>query len=235
DAPLVPVELKDARLGVAGTLKAWAAIGRATVERDGQQAELVFDSRGNDQRAQLKQVQAKTPGGTLDLSGEVAWAPELQWDVNAQLAKFDPGYFAPGWNGNLSGKIASKGRQLPAPAGGVSPGFEATAEVPSLTGQLRQRALSANGKFALRGEQGEGELQLALGNSRINAKGKLGDQLDIAAQLQPLQLDDVLPGATGVVRGQLQVSGKRDAPDITADIAGNGLRWDTYSAQSISL
>ncbi|CCG39086.1 translocation/assembly module TamB domain-containing protein [Xanthomonas citri pv. mangiferaeindicae] len=235
DAPLVPVELQDARLGVAGTLKAWAAIGRATVERDGQQAELVFDSRGNDQGAQLKQVQAKTPGGSLDLTGEVAWAPALQWDVSAQLAKFDPGYFAPGWNGNLSGKIASKGRQLLAPAGGVSPGFEATAEIPSLTGQLRQRALSGNGKFALRGQQGEGELQLALGNSRINAKGKVGDQLDIAAQLQPLQLDDVLPGATGVVRGQLQVSGKRDAPDITADIAGNGLRWDTYSAQNISL
>ncbi|PMR86228.1 translocation/assembly module TamB domain-containing protein [Xanthomonas arboricola] len=233
--PVVPVELVDARLGVAGNLKAWAAIGRATLERDGQQAALVFDSRGNDQRAQLKQVQAKTPGGALDLTGEVGWTPELQWDVTAQLAKFDPGYFAPGWNGNLSGKVASKGRQLPAPAGGVSPGFEATADIPSLTGQLRQRALSANGKFALRGEQGEGQLQLSLGNSRITAKGKVGDQLDIAAQLQPLQLDDVLPGATGTMRGQLQVSGKRDAPDITADIVGNGLRWNDYSAQSISL
>lgn len=235
DAPVVPVELVDARLGVAGNLKAWAAIGRATLERDGQQAALVFDSRGNDQRAQLKQVQAKTPGGSLDLTGEVGWTPELQWDVSAQLAKFDPGYFAPGWNGNLSGKVASKGRQLPAPAGGVSPGFEATADIPSLTGQLRQRALSANGKFALRGEQGEGQLQLSLGNSRITAKGKVGDQLDIAAQLQPLQLDDVLPGATGTMRGQLQVSGRRDAPDITADLVGNGLRWNDYSAQSISL
>lgn len=235
DAPVVPVELVDARLGVAGNLKAWAAIGRATLERDGQQAALVFDSRGNDQRAQLKQVQAKTPGGSMDLTGEVGWIPELQWDVTAQLAKFDPGYFAPGWNGNLSGKVASKGRQLPAPAGGVSPGFEATADIPSLTGQLRQRALSANGKFALRGEQGEGQLQLSLGNSRITAKGKVGDQLDIAAQLQPLQLDDVLPGATGTMRGQLQVSGRRDAPDITADLVGNGLRWNDYSAQSISL
>ncbi|MFO3706993.1 translocation/assembly module TamB domain-containing protein [Xanthomonas codiaei] len=235
DAPLVPVELRQARLGVAGTLKAWAAIGRATVERDGQQAKLMFDTRGNDQRAQLKQVQATTPGGALEVTGEVGWTPELHWDLAAQLAKFDPGYFVPGWNGNLSGKIASKGRQLPAPAGGVSPGLEATANIPSLTGQLRQRALSANGKFALRGEQGEGELQLALGASRITAKGKVGDQLDIAAQLQPLQLDDVLPGATGVVRGQLQVSGRRDAPDITADIAGNGLRWNTYSAQSLSL
>ncbi|PPU89544.1 pathogenicity protein [Xanthomonas populi] len=234
-AAVVPVELIDARLGVAGTLKAWAAIGHATLERDGQQAALVFDSRGNDQRAQLKQVQATTPGGALDLTGEVGWTPALQWNVTAQLAKFDPGYFAPGWNGNLSGKLASKGRQLPAPAGGVSPGFEATADIPTLTGQLRQRALSANGKFALRGEQGEGELELSLGNSRINAKGKVGDQLDIAAQLQPLQLDDVLPGATGTVRGQLQVSGRRDAPDITADIVGNGLRWNDYSAQSITL
>ncbi|KAB7768448.1 translocation/assembly module TamB domain-containing protein [Xanthomonas maliensis] len=235
DAPLVPVELTEARLGVAGTLQAWAAIGRASLERDGQQAAVVFDTRGNAQHAQLKQVQATTPGGSLDLTGDVGWTPALHWDVAAQLSKFDPGYFAPGWNGNLSGKIASKGRQLPAPAGGVSPGVEATAEIPSLSGQLRQRALSANGKFALRGTQGEGQLQLSLGNSRIDAKGKVGDQLDIAAQLQPLQLDDVLPGATGSVRGQLQVSGRRDAPDIVADIAGNGLRWNTYSAQSLSL
>lgn len=235
DLPLVPVELKDARLGAAGTWKAWAVIGRATIKRNGQQAALVFDSRGNDQRAQFKQVHAETPGGSLDLTGEVGWAPELRWDVSAYLAKFDPGYFAPGWSGNLSGKIASQGHHLPAPVGGVSPGFGATAEIARLSGQLRQRALLANGKFALRGEQGEGELQLALGNSRINAKGKVGDQLDIAAQLQPLQLDDVLPGAAGVVRGQLQVSGKREAPDITTDITGNGLRWNTYSAQNISL
>lgn len=234
-APAVPVELKEARLGIAGNLKAWAAIGRADVERDAQQAALQFDVRGNDRRAHIQQLQANTPGGALDVTGDVAWVPELSWDVAATLAKFDPGYFAPGWDGSLSGKVASKGRQLPAPAGGVSPGYELTAQIDALKGQLRQRALDASGKFALQGKQGEGRLSLALGNSRIAAQGRFGDTLDIAAQLQPLQLDDLLPGGAGTLRGTLQVKGRRDAPDITADLAGSGLRWEGYSADTLSL
>jgi translocation and assembly module TamB len=234
-APAVPIELKQARLGVAGNLKAWAAIGRADVERDAQQAALQFDVRGNDQRAHIQQLQANTPGGTLDVTGEVAWVPELSWDVAATLAKFDPGYFAPGWDGSLSGKLASKGRQLPAPAGGVSPGYELTAQIDTLKGQLRQRTLDASGKFALQGTQGEGQLSLSLGNSRVIAQGKVGDTLDIDAQLQPLQLDDLLPGGAGTLRGTVHVKGHRDAPDITADLTGNGLRWQSYSAETLSL
>ncbi|MFT4246718.1 MAG: translocation/assembly module TamB domain-containing protein [Pseudomonas sp.] len=234
-AQALPVELKQARLGVAGNLKAWAAIGRAEVERDAQQAGLRFDVRGNDQRAHIQQLQASTPGGALDVTGEVAWVQVLSWDVQATLAKFDPGYFAPGWDGSLSGKVASKGRQLPAPAGGVSPGYELTAQIDALKGQLRQRALDASGKFALQGTQGEGQLKLALGNSRIAAQGKVGDTLAIDAQLQPLQLDDLLPGGAGTLRGNLQVKGRSDAPEISADLAGSGLRWEGYSADALSL
>ncbi|MGH8087706.1 MAG: translocation/assembly module TamB domain-containing protein, partial [Stenotrophomonas sp.] len=113
----VPVTLKEARLGLAGTLKTWAAVGTAAVEREQQTADLQFDIRGSDTAAQIKQLQAKTPGGALDMTGQVAWAPQLDWDVAAKLAAFDPGYFVPGWDGRLSGSLASKGRQLPPPAG----------------------------------------------------------------------------------------------------------------------
>ena len=231
----LPVDLKQARLGLAGSLNAWAAIGRADVERDAQQAALRFDLRGNDQRAHIQQLQASTPGGTLDITGDMAWQPELSWDVAAELAKFDPGYFAPGWEGSLSGKVASKGRQLPAPTGGVSPGYELTAQIDALKGQLRQRTLEASAKFAVQGSQGEGKLALALGNSRIAAQGKVGDTLDIDARLQPMQLDDLLPGGAGAIRGSVQIKGRRDAPDVTVDLAGSGLRWQDYTAQTLSL
>jgi translocation and assembly module TamB len=112
----VPVTLKEARFGLAGTLKAWAAIGRAEVEREAQKAQLQFDVRGNDQAASIHQLQAQTPGGQLQVEGQVAWAPQLDWDAKATLKDFDPGYFVPGWNGRLSGNLASKGRQLPPPA-----------------------------------------------------------------------------------------------------------------------
>ncbi|UNT98356.1 translocation/assembly module TamB domain-containing protein [Xanthomonas translucens] len=235
DAPAVPIKLVEANLGLAGTLKQWATYGEATVARGKDSAELHLDVRGNDQRAQLAQVQAKMPTGTLDLGGEVAWVPALSWDLNAKLAGFDPGYFAPGWDGNLSGQFASKGKQLPAHADGSAAGYQASLDVPRLNGKLRSRPLDANGKFALQGAQGEGKLQLALGDSRVQAQGKVGDQLDIDAQLQPLQLADLLPGATGSLRGSVQVKGRRDAPDLTADLTGNGLKWDSYGADSVSL
>lgn len=234
----VPVTLKEARMGLAGTLKAWAAVGRASVERDAQGADLQFDVRGNDQAAVIKQLQASTPGGSLDVTGQVAWAPQLDWDVAAKLAAFDPGYFAPGWDGRLSGELASKGRQLPPPAGspaGTAGSYEATVAVPGIKGTLRKRALDAQGRFALRGTQGEGDLRLALGNSRLTAKGSVGDRLDIDARLEPLQLDDLLPGAGGSLRGHVLVKGARTAPDITADLVGSSLRWDDWSAEAISI
>ncbi|GAB3066964.1 translocation/assembly module TamB domain-containing protein [Stenotrophomonas tumulicola] len=234
----VPVTLKEARMGLAGTLQAWAAIGRADIEREGQQAALQFDVRGNENAAQIRQLQARTPGGTLGVEGQVAWAPQLQWDAKATLAGFDPGYFVPGWDGKLTGNFASAGRQLDAPASapaGSSGPLEATLDLPSLKGTLRQRVLSAQGRFALQGEQGEGQLELALGASRVTASGKVGDRLDIDARFEPLQLSDLLPGAEGGLRGQVQVKGTRDAPDISADLSGSTLHWDDWSAGSISL
>jgi len=234
----VPVTLKEARMGIAGTLQAWAAIGRADVERDGQQAALQFDVRGTENTARIEQLQARTPGGTLEMEGQVAWAPQLQWDARATLRDFDPGYFAPGWDGRLSGSLASTGRQHEVPANAppdTTGMIEATLDLPSLKGTLRKRALDARGRFALQGDQGEGDLNLALGASRVTASGKVGDRLDIDARFEPLQLADLLPDADGGLRGQVQVKGRRDAPDITADLSGSNLRWDQWSAETFSL
>ncbi len=234
----VPVTLKEARMGLAGTLKNWAAVGKASVEREKQTADLTFDVRGNDQAASIKQLLASTPGGSLDVTGQVAWAPQLDWDVAAKLAGFDPGYFAPGWDGKLSGALASKGRQLPPPAGspaGTAGAYEATVDVPGIKGMLRKRTVDAQGKFALRGTQGEGNVKLAVGSSRLTAKGSVGDRLDIDAQLEPVNLDDLLPGSTGSLRGHVLVKGPRTAPDISADLVGNGLRWNDWSAEAISI
>lgn len=234
----VPVTLKEARMGLAGTLKAWAAVGTASVTREQQSANLDFDVRGSDTAALIKRLQAKTPGGALDVTGQVAWAPQLDWDVAAKLAAFDPGYFVPGWDGRLSGAVASKGRQLPPPAGspaGTASSYEATVDVPGINGMLRNRRVDAQGRFALRGQQGEGNVRLAVGNSRLTARGSVGDRLDVQAQLDPVQLDDLMPGSTGTLRGQVQVRGPRTAPDITADLVGSGLRYADYSAEALSI
>jgi len=224
----------DADFGFAGQPKAWAAIGKATLVRNEQQATLDFDGRGDDAHVVLRKLVAAMPTGRLDATGDVGWAPRLRWDIDAKLAGFDPGYFLPDWNGDLSGAFSSRGAARDA-ASGQAPGFDATLDVPQLRGTLRARALDAHGKFALHGDAGEGEVALRLGDSRVDAKGKVGATLDVAARLQPLHLADLLPDGGGTLAGTLRLTGARTAPDIDADLDGDGLKWGDYAAERLGL
>lgn len=219
----------DADLGVAGKLKAWAAKGNARLVRADERAQAEFTASGDDQRASIQQLRAKMPTGSLEASGDVAWAPVLSWDAQARLAGFDPGYFIADWDGNLSGDFSSKGQAR------QTEGFDATLDLPRLTGRLRGRQIDARGNFALHGNNGEGQLAMTLGSSRVQAKGKVGDALAVDAQLTPLHLNDLLPTGSGTLSGTLKLTGTRTAPNIDADLIGNALHWDTYSAEQLSL
>jgi translocation and assembly module TamB len=81
----------------------------------------------------------------------------------------------------------------------------------------------------------EGEVALTLGGSRIDAKGKVTNTLDIDATFAPLQLNDLLPDGAGTLRGTLKLTGARTAPNIDGDLVGSGLSYAGYRAESVSL
>lgn len=234
-AAAVPVRLHDARLGLAGRLQAWASVGQATLARGAQQADLDFDLRGDGDGARIHALQANTPGGRLQAQGEVAWAPTLDWQLQADLDGFDPGYFAPGWDGRLSGRLTSQGRQQAAASDGTPGGYLASAELAGLSGQLRGRRLRADAELDWKRDQGQGRLTLAVGDSRVEADGRFGRQLDLDARFSPLALADLLPGAAGTLRGRLQLQGSAQAPTLSAELDGQGLAWQDYRAQRLSL
>lgn len=218
----------DADFGLAGTLKAWAAIGSATLTRDGQAAQLRFDGRGNDQRMTLKTLDATMPTGTLAAKGTVAWAPKLQWNLGATLAGFDPGYFAAGWDGAVNGQLATTGS-----ARDVG-GFDADLDVTRLGGRLRGRPLGGRAALAMHGDAYNGEVALTLGDSRIDARGTVASTLDVDARFSPLHLADLLPDAAGTLRGTLRLTGARNAPDVDADLTGSDLRYGDYRAATLT-
>jgi translocation and assembly module TamB len=225
----------DADFGIAGKPDAWTAIGTAALTRDGQRAQLRFDGRGDAARMKLESLTATMPAGKLDARGDVTWSPALGWTLDATLAGFDPGFFAPGWNGAIDGKLASIGTTRS--DGGLDLSVDAT----QLGGRLRGRPLQGRGHFAMRGAatpQGSatyrGEVALTLGGSRIDAKGTVAQTLDVEATFAPLQLDDLLPDASGVLRGTLKLGGARNAPNIAADLTGNHLRYGDYRADTLS-
>jgi translocation and assembly module TamB len=229
DAEQAPAIIASADLGIAGRLQDWAAIGEARLTRAGETAVVDFDGRGDAGQMRLETLQATMPTGRLDVTGNVGWAPRLRWDLTAQLRGFDPGYFASGLDGNVSGQISSTGQARD------QGGFQASVDVPDLDGTLRGQPLDGRGRFKIDGDRGEGALSLRLGESRVTAQGSVGDRLDIEADLQPLRLDDVLADAGGRLAGTLNISGPRNAPTLQADLSGSDLQWNDYTADSLSV
>src|SRR5690606_37688810 len=123
----------DADFGIAGRTEAWALVGTAALERGAQAADIEIRGRGDPAGMRLQTLRASMPGGRLDGSGEVTWAPTLGWTLDATLAGFDPGYFVPDFNGAIDGRIASTGTTRD------DGGLDVTVDALGIGGQLRGR------------------------------------------------------------------------------------------------
>ena len=217
----------DADLGVAGALERWAVAGGATLRRGREQATVRIDGRGTRSQLALRSLQAAMPQGRLDATGLLRWSPQLAWRADARLAGFDPGYFVPGWDGAIDGRLDGHGTQ------DARGRLQARVEVPRLGGRLRGRPLQGHGRFSLDGGAVAGQLALALGRSRVDARGRLDGTLALDARFAPLHLDDLLPHAGGTLEGTLHLAGPRDAPDIEAQLRGSALAFAGYRAGTL--
>lgn len=226
--------LADGDFGLAGTTKQWAAVGKATLARGEQAARVDFDARGNGERLHLQKLRASMPTGRLDATGDLAWSPALSYAFNAKLVGFDPGYFAPDWPGAVNGRADIDGARR------ADGGLDTQIVLGELGGKLRARALSGNADLRIHGAAQadastayDGKLALRLGDSRVDAEGRIADTLQVDANFAPLHLADLLPDAGGTLRGQLRLRGRREAPDIDVDLSGADLQYGGWRAGTL--
>jgi translocation and assembly module TamB len=229
-----PMVSGDADLRVTGTTDDWNARGTATLWRDGRSAQLRFGAIGDRKGANIDRLSAEMPTGTLQGSGRIGWTPSLAWTANATLDGFDPGYFLPDWNGAVNGSVATTGRTR------ADDGIDMRFDLQKLGGRLRGRALAGHGTVGVHtaGRTGgstayEGDIDLRLGGSHLEARGEIAQRLDVKANFSPLRLDDLLPDASGTLRGTLVLGGSRNAPDVAANLDGNGIAWNDWRADTL--
>ena len=221
----------DARgeLRVAGVVDAWTVEGDATLERAGDTATVRVQGEGDRDGLRLDELHARTPTGTLDGRGDVAWSPALRFGVDATLAGFDPGYFLPDYPGAIDGALVARGAQDDAGR------WQGEATLTGLRGTLRDRPVAGRAQADWRGDRGDADVDLRIGESHVQAKGGFGARYDLQATFAPLRLPDLLPSAQGRVEGTLALRGTAQALDVTADLQANDVVWDDQRAGTLRL
>ncbi len=206
-------------LKVAGQWQSWTVAGDAVLARAKEQAKLTLAGVGDSKQLRLDTLRVTSPTGSLQGSGRLAWDPTLGGALDASLAGFDPGYFFPDYPGALSGHVLVSGQQDAAGA------WRADGRLSDLRGRLRDRAVAGQAQVSWNRTVGQGELKLAIGDSRVVANGRFGDSLDLHAQFSPLELSDLRADARGRLSGRVDVSGPRAAPTWRSDLQGRDLVW----------
>lgn len=227
-AKATPVQASGT-MEVRGTVDDWASTAAIDLLRDTETATVAMTVRGDRDRLHIERFDARTPAGRMQGSVNLAWLPRLQWDLNATLDRFDPSYFAPGYDGRVSGHLQGSGSD------DAGAGLTLHARADGLAGTLRGRALAGYARFDWVGDAGKVDADVRIGGSHVIATGSLGPSLDATARFDPLRLDDVLVGARGNLTGTVVAQGKLPLPALTTQLVGTDLHWQELGATKLAL
>lgn len=175
-------------------------------------------------------LQLSTLGGTALLQGQLGWQNSLQWQLRGDFEDIDISQYRSDVQGKLSGILKTSGKQLNGEF--ISPETTVT-----LRGTLQERPLTAGIDITL-AEQGHislKKIELHSGENHLSAKGSIAQQLNIDAQLSAPDLASLWPGLGGSLQGEINASGSKESPNISADLTGRSVQFQDFSIEQLSL
>jgi translocation and assembly module TamB len=165
---------------------------------------------------------ARDAGAELQASGDLNWANDNAWTLDAKIRGFDPARFDARFPGQLTADIAATGV-----------GFERdapwSADLRSLRGTLRSqpvRALArvshADGRYSI------AHADLRFGAAHLEASGQYGERHDIRWDLAVPDASDLLPEASGSLHSQGTFSGSKADPHLVGSLDARELAFAGY-------
>ena len=196
----------------------------------GGQASIALAGEGNRQAFEFSRIEARNLlKGRLDGRGQVAWAPELTWDLALRGQGFDPGALDARWPGRLAFDASTRGQRDDA-------GLAAELQVDTVQGRLRGRTVQ--GRLALQGAGSEWtleQLDVRSGEARMRATGRWGPQIAMQARLRVPDLADLWPGASGRAELDARADGPQDDPQVELEASAREVRMESLRVSVLDL
>lgn len=193
-------------------------------------AVFTLDGKGNVEQFNLTRLRLAALQGNADLAGVVDWRQAISWNSVLTLSGINTARQWPEWPAKLDGKIVSRGSVY---------GGSWQLQVPELTldGNVKQNRITARGSLTgnAAGQWDIPGIKLALGRNQLDVKGELNDSWKLDASVDAPQLNGMLPGLAGVVKGSLKLRGSLNAPQLQADLIANRLQWQELHINRIKV
>ncbi|WP_460148935.1 translocation/assembly module TamB domain-containing protein [Pseudomonas sp. S3_E10] len=181
----------------------------------------------------LKQVflpELKLTAGQGKAEGHLnlQFADGIAWDTALDLSALNPAYWVAELPGTLAGPLRSKGEFK-------NEQLKLNADL-DLKGRLRGQTAVLAAKADGAGEQWTlANLDIRLGDNRINGSGSLQQRLAGQIDIKLARLAQLWPQLRGQVNGRLDVAGSLKAPHGKLDLKGQQLAFADNRLQSLSL
>ena len=169
--------------------------------------------------------------GRLQAEGKVRWDLGVDWELQLQAEKINPGLYLPDWPGEVGGRI-DLGGSLAARSGELA----IRARIQELAGRLRDYPVSASGSL----DYSAGLLhakgfEFASGPNRIQLDGRAGERLDLGFDIKAPELASLYPGLSGALEGSGQIKGTRQAPVVVTRLSAEAVSYQDMRAQDLRL
>ncbi len=165
--------------------------------------------------------------GMLAAKGQVNWSPELSWAGQLDASNINPASLLPDWPGKLNASLRSEGQLIDGE-------LDVSADISEASGRLREHPFSLTGNLHWRNDALQVEsASLTSGGTRIDTRGRVGQEYDLEWSLVSDDLASVYPTASGQLSASGHLGGERSAPIVKAQFKGQSLVVDDYRAATI--
>ncbi|MDF3029587.1 MAG: hypothetical protein K0R03_145 [Moraxellaceae bacterium] len=190
---------------------------------------------GSRRQAGSAHIEYRGGSGGLVFDGTLALANPLQWEGLLTLEDFQTAWLSPAWPGHFSGQLEGSGRW-------GARGRDMQWQAAHIEGELRGQPFQLDGPFDLALPAGDWPELRSPGltvqwgrNQAIVMGGLQSERWDLAAQVDLGDLQPLLPGWRGKVRGELALQGAERRPDLQARLSGEGIGRGGWSARNAQL
>ena len=165
--------------------------------------------------------------GNAVVAGEVGWSDGFSFDADIRASNVDASLLAP----SVEGRIGVDGSA----AGQLADGsLQIDARIAALDGTLNGLPLSGSGRLRYDDDGiSLADTLLALGENRLALDGRIGDRLDLTADVAVADAAVLDARFGGALRANGRITGTAERPAIATELSASNVSWGGLRADSI--